>query len=84
MSAGTPQTRKVFYLRKSVKESLTRKTAKYRGWNKYLDLRMTQGSLLRFIFSPLACDNRGPNWFKHLLGEYRIAHNFYFPYCEIA
>ena len=42
MSAGTPQTRKVFYLRETVKESLTRKTAKYRGRIKYLDVCMTQ------------------------------------------
>ena len=82
MNAGTPQTRKVYYLRKTLEWVPTRKTEKYRGWNKYLDVRMTQTPLLRFVPSRPTCDNGGPNWFNHLLGEYGIAQNFQILYCD--
>lgn len=76
MSARAPQTKKVFYLRETVKESLTRKTAKYRGWNKCLDLHMTRTPLLQLSISLLAALGRGPNSIKCAWGEYVIAKNF--------
>ena len=49
MSARITTRKKLFCQGKAVKESLDRKPATGVGWNKYLDLRMTQGSLLSVI-----------------------------------
>ena len=49
-----------------------------------VDVCTTQTSLLQSFCSPPARSNRGPNSFKHLLGEYRIAQNSKILYCDFA
>ena len=73
MCARAPQAKKLFCQGKTVKECLSRKTAIGVGWNKYLDLCMTRTPILQLFFSLLPSIKRGPNWFKHTRGEYRIA-----------
>lgn len=74
--------KKVFYLRETVKECLTRKRGRGAGWNKYLRLCMTTTPLLQSFLSLLAPIKRGPNSNQCARREYGIAQNFYFPYCE--
>ena len=74
--------KKLFCPGKRRKECLTRKTRPGAGWNKYLRPCMTQGSLLQPFLSLLAPSERGPDWFKHLLGENRIAQNLQNLYCD--
>ena len=84
MSARDATRKKLFCQEKGQVGSYNRKTTKYRGWNKYLDLHTTRTSILQFSISLLAPIKRGPNLFKHTHGEYWNAKNFPILYCDFG
>ena len=79
---GTMPEKNIFPCGKRRKESLDRKRQSTRGWNKYLDLCVTQCRVLRFFLPLLAEVKRGPGRFLISLRENRVVGNFKNLYCE--